>query len=155
MSDKGSMTQGFFFGYTSEQRIFRDAVSSFAKKEIAPYAREWDESETCPQEMFKKLGELGYLGTGFPEDVGGSGGGTVEYTILLEEMAKVSAGVVLGIYVHTGLACAAIHHLGSDDQKRAYLAEALKVLTLGRIGAAAFASGIASEPCTYPAPSGL
>ena len=54
------------FAFTEDQELFRKAVRGFAEKEIAPIARECDESGQFPLSLFRKIGELGYLGAKFP-----------------------------------------------------------------------------------------
>lgn len=101
-----------------DQQEFRSQVARFVAAEIAPNATAWDRDESphsYPMQLFEQLGELGWLGVGFPEALGGSGGGPVERCILFEELARGSAGVALGIYVHTSLAAAALTHVAEPE----------------------------------------
>jgi len=96
---------------SSTQEEFRAQVARFVEAEITPNATAWDRDESAhpyPMHLFKELGELGWLGVGFPEASGGSGGGPVERCVMFEELAKGSAGAALGIYVHTSLAAAGL-----------------------------------------------
>lgn len=102
-------------------RDFRDQVARFAQDEIAPRAQEWDESERFPKGLFAELGSLGWLGVGLPESAGGSGGGAVMRSVLVEELARASAGIALGIYVHTALATAAIAAVGGRELASRYV----------------------------------
>jgi alkylation response protein AidB-like acyl-CoA dehydrogenase len=113
------------------ESAFRDSVRAFVKREIEPNAQRWDRAARTPRELFARLGALGLLGTAFPEDVGGGGGGAVQYALLASELARGSAGVALGTYVHTALACGAIHHLGDDEQRRRLLPGALSGARIG------------------------
>jgi len=123
--------------YLSEaQHELQRTLREFVSKEIAPLAAECDAEERFPVEIFPRLGALGYLGLGFPEEVGGSGGCTLDYAILCEEVAYGSGGIALGIYVHMALACAALSAFGSEELKQAWLPPALRG---ERIGAWAFA----------------
>jgi alkylation response protein AidB-like acyl-CoA dehydrogenase len=124
------------FYLSDEQRELQRTLREFVIKEIAPIAAACDAEERYPVELFPKLGELGYLGLRFPEEVGGSGGSNLDYAILCEELAYGSAGIALGIYVHMALACAALEAFGSDAAKQTWLAPALRG---ERIGAWAFA----------------
>jgi alkylation response protein AidB-like acyl-CoA dehydrogenase len=108
-----------------------DAVRAFVDREIVPHAAAWDRTGRYPRELFARLGELGWLGTAFPDEVGGSGGGSVLYALCCRELARGSAGVALGIYVHTALACGAVHHLGSDTQRKRILPAALRGERIG------------------------
>jgi hypothetical protein len=116
---------------TDDQRQFRDAVRVFVEREIAPHATRWDLAETYPLELFPQLGKLGWLGTAFPEAVGGSGGGAVHYALMCAELARGSAAIALGIYVHTALAAAALLHLGDEAQQRRFLAPMLRGEKIG------------------------
>ncbi len=124
------------FYLSEEQRALQQALREFVAKEIAPLAARCDAEERYPVELFRKLGELGYLGLGFPEELGGSGGSSLDYAILCEELAYGSAGIALGIYVHMALACAGLKAFGSDLLKKEWLSPSLRG---ERIGAWAFA----------------
>ncbi|MBL8538646.1 MAG: acyl-CoA dehydrogenase family protein [Hyphomonadaceae bacterium] len=116
---------------TMEETQFREAVRAFAEREIAPNAARWDLEERYPRELFQKLGDLGWLGASFPAAYGGSGGGSTLYALLCAELARGSAAIALGIYVHTALASSAIYHLGDEAQKSRYLPDALAGRQLG------------------------
>ena len=60
------------FEYTPEQIALRKAVREFAEGEIAPHVMEWDEAQTFPLDVIRNLGELGYMGAIFPEELGGA-----------------------------------------------------------------------------------
>ncbi len=107
------------------ERQLRAEVRAFVDAEIAPRAAAWDRAGRYPRELLPRLGDLGWLGTAFPEEVGGSGGGAVLYAIFCAELARGSAGAALGAYVHTALACGAIEHLGTDAQRQRWLPAAL------------------------------
>jgi len=110
---------------SDEERVFSEAVAAFVAREITPSAARWDRDGRAPRALFRQLGALGWLGCGFPEEVGGSGGGSALYALLCAELARGSAGVALGIYVHTALACGALLHLGDEAQRRRWLPGAL------------------------------
>lgn len=124
------------FYLSPEQRELQRAVRRFAADRIDPVAAACDAEERFPRELFPELGRLGYLGLRFPEAWGGSGGTNLDYAIVCEELAFGSAGIALGFYVHTALACSAIEAFASDALKRAWLPPALRG---ERIGAWAFA----------------
>src|SRR5579872_1201778 len=111
------------FEYTPEQLQLRKAVREFAEGEIAPHVLEWDEQQTFPLEVIKKLGKLGYLGSIFPEDYGGAGLGYIEYSIIIEELARVDPSVGLIVAAHTSLCSNHIFLAGSEEQKHKYLAK--------------------------------
>jgi alkylation response protein AidB-like acyl-CoA dehydrogenase len=109
------------FEYTPEQIQLRRAVREFAESEIAPHVMEWDETQTFPMEVIKKLGELGYLGVIFPEEYGGAGLGYVEYSIVIEELSRVDGSVGIIVAAHTSLCSNHIYKAGSEEQKQNYL----------------------------------
>ncbi len=114
-----------------EELQFRDSVQNFVDREIAPNATKWDLGERYPRELFPVFAELGWMGVAFPEEVGGSGGGSALYAILCRELARGSAAIALGLYVHTALASSGILHLGSEAQRKRWLPAALKGEKIG------------------------
>src|SRR3954470_15038818 len=109
------------FEYTPEQIHLRKAVREFAEAEIAPHVMEWDEAQTFPLDVIKKLGELGYMGAIFPEDLGGAGLGYIEYSIIIEELSRVDGSVGIIVAAHTSLCSNHISKAGNEEQKRKYL----------------------------------
>ncbi|HEY8665641.1 MAG TPA: acyl-CoA dehydrogenase family protein [Tepidisphaeraceae bacterium] len=109
------------FEYTPEQIQLRREVRDFAAAEIAPHVMAWDEAQTFPLEVIKKLGQLGYMGSIFPEELGGAGLGYVEYAIIIEELSRVDGSVGIIVAAHTSLCSNHIYKAGSDEQKQKYL----------------------------------
>jgi alkylation response protein AidB-like acyl-CoA dehydrogenase len=109
------------FDPSEEQALLRKTVRAFAEKELAPHSREWDEKQEFPREIFAKLGGLGLAGVCWPEEYGGSGLSTLDWAIVMEELARVDAGVALSLAAHHGLCSAHIHLAGSEEQKRRFL----------------------------------
>ena len=109
------------FEYTPEQIHLRKAVREFAEAEIAPHVMEWDEAQTFPGEVIRKLGKLGYMGAIFPEELGGAGMGYIEYSIIIEELSRVDGSVGIIVAAHTSLCANHIYKMGSDEQRRRYL----------------------------------
>src|SRR5215470_5741703 len=104
------------FEFTAEQIQLRKQVREFAQAEIAPHVREWDEHSEFPTDVVHKLGELGYLGVIFPEELGGAGLGYIEYAIVLEELARVDGSVGLIVAAHTSLCSNHNNIAGKDEQ---------------------------------------
>ena len=109
------------FEYTPEQIHLRREVRDFAAAEIAPHVMEWDEAQTFPLEVIRKLGRLGYMGSIFPEEYGGAGLGYVEYSIIIEELSRVDGSVGIIVAAHTSLCSNHISKAGNEEQKRKYL----------------------------------
>ena len=109
------------FEYTAEQVQLRRAVRQFAEAEILPHVMEWDEAQTFPLETIRKLGQLGYMGSIFPEELGGAGLGYVEYSIIIEELSRVDGSVGIIVAAHTSLCSNHIFKMGDDEQRRRYI----------------------------------
>ena len=109
------------FGYTPEQQHLRKTVRAFCEAEIRPHVMEWDESQTFPDQVFRKLGELGVLGAVFPEELGGSGYSYVDYSLVVEELARVDPSVALCVAAHVSLCTNHIYLAGSEEQKQRYI----------------------------------
>ena len=109
------------FEYTPEQVQLRKSVREFAEAEIAPHVMEWDEGQIFPTEIIRKLGQLGYMGAIFPEELGGAGLGYIEYSILIEELSRVDGSVGIIVAAHTSLCSNHIFKMGNDEQRRRYI----------------------------------
>src|SRR2546423_5228526 len=109
------------FEYTPEQIHLRKAVREFAEAEIAPDVMEWDEAQTFPLDVVRKLGEYGYMGSIFPEDLGGAGLGYIDYSIIIEELSRVDGSVGIIVAAHTSLCSNHIFKTGTDEQRGRYL----------------------------------
>jgi alkylation response protein AidB-like acyl-CoA dehydrogenase len=109
------------FEFTPEQIALRREVREFAEAEIAPHVMEWDEAQLFPLEVVRKLGKLGYLGSIFPEELGGAGLGYIEYSIIIEELSRVDGSVGIIVAAHTSLCSNHIFKMGSQEQKQRYI----------------------------------
>lgn len=109
------------FGYTPEQQHLRKTVRAFCEAEIKPHVMEWDEAQTFPDQVFRKLGELGVLGAVFPEELGGTGYSYVDYSLVMEELARVDPSVALCVAAHVSLCTNHIYLAGSEEQKQRYI----------------------------------
>lgn len=128
-------------GLSEDEIAFRDSVRAFVARRIAPHATRWDLDERYPRELFGEAAALGWLGVGFPEELGGSGGGAALFALLCAELTRGSAAVALGLYVHSALAASAILHLGSAAQKARWLPDALAGRRIGCWGYAEAGAG--------------
>src|SRR5436309_13501996 len=96
-------TEPFNPALTEEQQSIRDLARDFAETELKPHRTEWDETQEFPMDAFRKMGELGFLGTLMPAELGGAGMGAQENAIIIEEIARVDPSVALSLAAHTGL----------------------------------------------------
>jgi alkylation response protein AidB-like acyl-CoA dehydrogenase len=109
------------FEFTPEQIQLRKAVRDFALAEIAPHVLEWDENQTFPLAVIKNAGELGLMGAIFPEELGGTGYGYIEYAIIIEELARVDPSVALIVAAHNSLCTNHIYLAGNQEQREKYI----------------------------------
>jgi alkylation response protein AidB-like acyl-CoA dehydrogenase len=109
------------FGFTSEQQHLRKSIREFCEAEIKPHVMEWDESQEFPVDVFRQMGKLGVLGAVFPEDLGGAGYSYVDYSIVMEEIARVDPSIALSVAAHVSLCTNHIYLAGDEEQKNRYL----------------------------------
>src|SRR6195256_4531980 len=130
--DHGARRGHFIFG--DEHRALRETIRAFATKELAPHADEWEET-TFPDSVFRRMGELGFLGLDKPEQYGGQGGDYFSAIVLGEAISNANCGgLAMGIAVQTDMAMPPILALGSEEQKQQWAVPAIKgekILCLG------------------------
>ncbi|MBI1964021.1 MAG: acyl-CoA dehydrogenase family protein, partial [Candidatus Rokubacteria bacterium] len=112
--------------FTAEQEEFRRAVARFVDAEIAPAADALDERAEFPARLFKRLGELGYLGLRYPEAYGGAGADMVTYCLFAEELARGSLSLAAAACMQSLMGTYFIYKFGSEDLRRKYLVPALR-----------------------------
>ena len=122
------------FELTSEQQMIKDMVRDFAENEIKPKADEIDRTAKFPEEIFKKMGELGILGIPFPEEYGGSGGDTVSYAIAVEEIGRACGSTGLSYAAAVSLGASPLYYFGTEEQKQEFLTPLAKGEALGAFG---------------------
>ena len=122
------------FLLTQEQEILRDSIRNFAQKEIQPFVKEHDEKGKWPEELTKKLGEMGLLGIIIPTEYQGAGYSNVDYVLILEEVSKVDPSVGLVIAAHNSLCSNHINLFCNEEQKKKYLIRLASGQTLGAWG---------------------
>ncbi len=106
---------------SSERQAILETLRAFCQAEIRPHVMEWDEAQRFPREVFRRLGELGFLGTIFPEEYGGAGLFCVDYAGIVEEIACVDGSVALALAAHTSLGSNHIFQFGTEAQRRRYM----------------------------------
>ncbi len=109
------------FDYSETQEHVATAAKKFAEQYIRPHVMEWDESQTFPVELFKKAGEMGFMGVLVPEEYGGSGLGYHEYVAIIEEISKVDPAIGLSVAAHNSLCTNHILVFGNEDQKQRWV----------------------------------
>ena len=120
--------------YTQEHDELRDAVRRFVDKELRPHVDEWEDAGFFPDDVFRRCGELGFLGLHFPERWGGSGGDLTSGLVFVEELARCGCGgVPMAISVQTHMCTPALGEFGSDDLRERYLRPAIAGEKIGAI----------------------
>lgn len=114
------------FEFSEEQKMFQEAIRSFAEKEIAPLVDEAEKTATFPLQLFPQLGKLGYLCVRYPVEYGGADMGKVGDCIGVEEIAYQSVGICAGTMVQSGIGTAAVYTRGNEEQKQKYLVPAVR-----------------------------
>src|SRR6266550_4461255 len=102
--------------------MLRKSIRAFVEKEVTPHVREWEDAGRIPRSLWRRLGELGFLGLEFPTEHGGGGGDFLSSVVLGEEMARCrSGGVAFSVLVHTDMSSPWLTRFGTEAQKRRYL----------------------------------
>nr|WP_299175687.1 acyl-CoA dehydrogenase [uncultured Allomuricauda sp.] len=109
------------FTLTEEQLLIQESAKDFAQNELLPGVIERDDTQKFPEDLRKKMGELGFMGMMVNEKYGGSGLGTLAYVLAMEELSKVDASASVMVSVNNSLVCWGLETFGSEEQKQKYL----------------------------------
>jgi acyl-CoA dehydrogenase len=130
MSDKFMITP-----FSEEHELFRQQCRRFVEKELAPHVVEWEEKKNFPNEVFRRVGEMGCHGILIPEEYGGSGGDYLMASVWSEEMTRIgSGGVSAGLGMHALIVLPAIDRFGSEEQKKRFLIPGVRGEKVGALG---------------------
>jgi len=114
------------FSLTEDQKMLKTMVQDFATKELEPIAAQIDEEARFPTESIAKMADLGLMGISFPEEYGGSGGGSFEIAIVTEEIARV-CGSTSAIYLASlSLAGYPLYRFGNEEQRQRFVPSVAK-----------------------------
>ncbi len=119
---------------TEQHEELRKKVRNFAEKEVKPLTFELDQNNEYPDEIVKKMGELGIMGIPFPKEYGGAGLDAISYAIAVEELSRVDGGVGVILSAHTSLGAYPIYAFGNEEQKKKYLIPLAKGEKVGAFG---------------------
>ncbi len=120
------------FSLTEEHLMIRDAARDFAQTELLPGVIERDNAQTFPDELVRKMGELGFMGIMVDPKYGGSGMDAISYVLIMEELSKIDASASVMVSVNNSLVCYGLEAYGTEEQKEKYLT---KLATGEQIGA--------------------
>jgi alkylation response protein AidB-like acyl-CoA dehydrogenase len=99
--------------FNQDHQLFRQSVRQFIEKEVIPNAEKWESERQIPKSIFKKMGDLGYLGVNFPEEYGGTNADFWYSVIFLEEIARSTmGGFSTAVSVHQYMA---INHIAKIE----------------------------------------
>ena len=128
------------FDLSEDDRLLADGVREFCEREIVPHAAAWDEAEALPEDLPRRLAELGLLGLEVPEDEGGVGLSAVASSAVVAELGRASAAVALSVSAHNALVVGYLLRAGTKDQRAALLPG---LLDGSRLGAFALSEAVA------------
>jgi acyl-CoA dehydrogenase len=112
--------------FTEEHEQFREAVRRFVERELLPHSQEWEAARWFPNQVFRRLGELGYIGLKFPREYGGDEDPVAD-AVFVEELARCgSGGLAAGIGAHQGIALPPINRFGTEEQKQRHLVPGIR-----------------------------
>ena len=121
--------------FREEHEIFRQQCRRFVEKELAPNAMDWEAKKDFPDEVFRRVGEMGLHGILIPEEYGGSGGDYLMAAVWVEESTRIrSGGVEAGLGMHGLIVLPAVSKFGSEEQKKKILVPGVKGEKIGALG---------------------
>ncbi|NVN98600.1 MAG: acyl-CoA dehydrogenase [Geobacteraceae bacterium] len=109
------------FELSQDHKVLQSAVRDFVEKEIKPLAIKIDEDHAIPDELVKKMSEMGFMGSYLPEEYGGAGLDMLSYSIVVEEVSKACGSSGVLISAHTSLCSGPIYTFGTPEQKKKWL----------------------------------
>jgi butyryl-CoA dehydrogenase len=109
------------FELSQDHKVLQSAVRDFVEKEIKPIAMKIDEDHMIPDSLVKKMSDMGFMGSYFPEEYGGAGLDVLSYAIVVEEVSKACGSSGVLISAHTSLANGPIYTFGTEEQKKKWL----------------------------------
>jgi short/branched chain acyl-CoA dehydrogenase len=128
------MLAPMLFDLDDDTQLLQRTVRDFAVGEVAPVAEELDREKAFPYDLVRKMGDLGWMGIPFPEEVGGAGGTSLQYAIAVEELTRIDSSVAITMCAHTSLGTQPIYLFGSDEQKARLLPDLCAGRKLGAFG---------------------
>jgi acyl-CoA dehydrogenase len=108
--------------FNEQHDMFRAAVRGFVEREVAPHVEEWEAAGRLPKSIFRRMGELGFLGVEYDDKYGGAGADVLTSAVLHEECARSRSGsFAMAVGVHTDMASPHLYWTGGEALKERYL----------------------------------
>lgn len=140
------------FSLTEEHLMIRDAARDFARTELLPGVIERDNIQQFPDELVKKMGDLGFMGIMVDPKYGGSGMDAISYVLVMEELSKIDASASVIVSVNNSLVCYGLESYGTEEQKQKYLT---KLATGEMVGAFCLSEPEAGSDATSQATTAI
>ena len=121
-----------YFG--ESHRILRLMVARFVEREIKPFVEEWEEAGGFPRDLYQKAAEVGLLGIGYPEALGGTDADLFHEVVLTEELTRSGSGGVAAGLMSLGIALPPILALGTEEQKARFISPVLRGEKIAALG---------------------
>lgn len=122
------------FKISENQKAIAESARDFANQHITPHIMEWDEAQHFPVELFKKAGEMGFMGIVVPEEYGGSGLDYQDYVTIIDEISQVDPSIGLSLAAHNSLCTNHILAFGNEEQKKRWLPQLASGQVIGAWG---------------------
>ena len=122
------------FELTPQQKAVQQSARQFAQTVLQETVLEDDAAGRFPEEAYKKMGEMGFVGLPFPKEYGGQGGDYLSYVLALEEISKINSSVGIAYSVCTSLYSGALINDGNEEQKKKYIQDLASGKKLGAFG---------------------
>jgi acyl-CoA dehydrogenase len=122
--------------FTEEHDELRESVRRFVEAEVAPHINDWEDARQFPRDLYRRCGELGFLGLKFPEEYGGQGGTHVHDAVWVEELSRrgASGGVAAGLNAHASIAMPPVFKFGNEWQRQRWVVPGIKGEKIGALG---------------------
>ena len=140
------------FSLTEEHILIRDAARDFARTELLPGVIERDNIQQFPDELVKKMGDLGFMGIMTDPKYGGAGMDATSYVLVMEELSKIDASASVIVSVNNSLVCYGLEAYGNEEQKQKYLT---KLATGEMVGAFCLSEPEAGSDATSQATTAI
>jgi alkylation response protein AidB-like acyl-CoA dehydrogenase len=121
------------FTFDEEHELLRQQVRRFVDSEVVPVRQQLDEKAEFPIDLFRKMGELGFFGLRYPEEIGGGDAGIISLSVLLEELSRGDLGLAAACQMQSLMGTDFIFRFGTEEQKEQLLKPALRGEKIGTI----------------------